>query len=99
MNKKAERRCKIRKKWRWLRRNVLNAQMIWYIGIAECIFWSPAGVSIVLGFLISEWWFSLGAAYIAFWSAPFTPAIPLQLGLAYLIKKIRERRKKKNVIR
>ena len=79
---------------KWLRKNVLNKEMFLWILISELIFWSP---SIVLGILAitanKAFWAPFGA-YIAFWAGPFTPAMPLQFGLALLLKKIFKRRNK-----
>ena len=79
---------RLNRSWKWLRRNVLNKSMLLWVLISELIFWSP---SIVLGILAitanKAFWAPFGA-YIAFWAGPFTPAMPLQLGLALLLKKI-----------
>ena len=73
---------RLKRSWKWLRRNVLNKSMLLWVLISELIFWSP---SIVLGILAitanKAFWAPFGA-YIAFWAGPFTPAMPLQLGLA-----------------
>ena len=56
--------------------------------IAEVVFWSPCLVTCVLAWVISPWYWTAFAAIVAFWSGPFTPAIPLQFGLALAIEKI-----------
>ena len=87
---------RMKKVWRWLRANALNRQMIIYVLIAEAIFWSPC---IVVGFLavtVDAWWWTVFGAICAFWCAPLTPAVTLQLGLAIMIKKIVERKRKKD---
>lgn len=89
---KVKERC--RKVWRWLRKNVLNKEMIVYVLIAEAIFWSPCIVVGVLAITVNSWYWTLFGAICAFWSAPLTPAVTLQIGLALLIKKIVERKKK-----
>ena len=70
--------------------------MFFYICVAEAIFWSPAGVCMLLGLIVSEWWFTAGVAYIAFWGGPLTPAMPLQFALACFIKSIVKKVKNRN---
>ena len=88
---------RIKKAWQWLRKHVINREMLLWVIIAELIFWSPCIVSAVLAWVIFPWWWTVFGSYIAFWSAPLTPAMPLQFGLAVALKKIHEklRRKKK----
>lgn len=78
---------KLKKIWTWLRKTVLNKDMLLAFIIAEFIFWSPCVVTGILALTISEWWWTLFTAIIIFWAGPFTPAVPLQIGLAVLIKK------------
>jgi hypothetical protein len=80
--------------WQWLRKNALNKQMIVYVLISEAIFWSPCVVTALLALIVNPWWWTVFGAICAFWAGPFTPAVPLQIGLAVLIKKIVERKKK-----
>lgn len=67
--------------------------------LAEMIFWSPVWVSALLAIIISPWWWTVAGGAIAFWAGPFTPAIPLQIGLIALFErcwnKIRKRRDNK----
>lgn len=91
MGKVKERTKKV---WQWLRKNALNKQMIVYVLIAEAIFWSPCVVTALLALIVNPWWWTTFGAICAFWAGPFTPAVPLQIGLAVLIKKIVERKKK-----
>lgn len=91
MSKVKERTKKV---WQWLRKNALNKQMIVYVLIAEAIFWSPCVVTALLALIVNPWWWTAFGAICAFWAGPFTPAVPLQIGLAVLIKKIVERKKK-----
>lgn len=79
---------RLRKMWLWLRKEVFVKDMIVYIIISELIFWSPVIVVIILALIINPWFWTICGAIILFWSGPFTPAIPLQLGLALVIKKI-----------
>lgn len=91
MGKVKERTKKV---WQWLRKNALNKQMIVYVLIAEAIFWSPCVVTALLALIVNPWWWTAFGAICAFWAGPFTPAVPLQIGLAVFIKKIVERKKK-----
>lgn len=91
MGKIKERNKKV---WRWLRENALNKQMIVYVIIAEVIFWAPCIVTALLAITINPWWWTAFGAICAFWAGPLTPAVPLQIGLAILIKKIVKRKKK-----
>jgi len=56
--------------------------------IAEVIFWLPNIITGFLALFIDAWWWTAFGAIIAFWSGPFTPAIPLQIALAYSLHKI-----------
>lgn len=81
-------RDRIRRLWKWLRKNVLNRGMIVYVLIAECIFWSPVIVTAILAIIVNKWFWSVTSAILLFWAGPLTPAIPLQIGLALAIKGI-----------
>lgn len=91
MGKSKER---LKKLWRWLRINVFNKKMIVYMLISELIFWSPCIVTGIMALCVDPWWWSATTTIILFWAGPFTPAIELQIGLALLIKKIVERKRK-----
>lgn len=78
--------------WLWLRREIFVKDMILYIAIAQVIFWSPVIVTAILAVTINSWFWTVSVSMVAFWAGPFTPAIPLQMGLAVLIKKIFERK-------
>ena len=56
--------------------------------IAEAIFWSPSIITGFLALFIDPWWWTAFGAIAAFWSGPFTPAIPLQIALAYSLHKL-----------
>ena len=88
-------KLKLKKCWQWLKENVFTKDMIIPFIIAEIIFWSPCIVTGLLAVLVSPWWWTVFSAIIAFWAGPFTPALPLQFGLAVIIKKL-FRRKKEN---
>ena len=81
--------------WRWLRKNVLNKDMFLSVIIAELIFWSPVIVTGLLAIIIDPWWWTACTAIMLFWAGPFTPAVPLQIGLAVLIKKLSSAIKRK----
>lgn len=81
---------KLKRFWRWLRREVLNRKMIVWILIAEAIFWSPCIVAGTLALIISPWYWSIVGGIMVFWAGPFTPAVPLQLGLAVGLRKLHE---------
>lgn len=79
---------KLKRMWAWLRKNVFNAEMFVFVLIAELIFWSPCIVTAILAWLINPWYWTAFSAICLFWTGPFTPAMPLQLGLAVLLKKL-----------
>ena len=87
---------KVKSIWRYLRANVLTKDMILWVIIAELIFWSPVIVTAILAFLIDPWYWTVTSAIMLFWAGPFTPAVPLQIGLALALKgiynKIRRKR-------
>ena len=84
---------KFKKMWEWLKTNVLTKDMIIPFILAEIIFWSPCIVTGVLAIVISNWYWTIFTSIIMFWSGPFTPALPLQFGLAVLIKKLIDKMK------
>lgn len=92
-------RERFKRLWKWLRREVLNRQMLLWFVVAELIFWMPCIVGAVLAFLLNPWFWTICTAYAAFWALPVTPAIPLQIGLAIGLKKaaaaIQKRKNKK----
>ena len=79
---------KIKKLWAWLRKNALNKDMALSFVIAELIFWSPCIICGILALTVNAWWWTAFGLICAFWAGPFTPAVPLQIGLAILIKKL-----------
>ena len=81
-------RRKLKEIWSWLRKNILNKQMILPAIIAEMIFWIPVWGPAILAITVSEWWWTITSATIVFWAGPLTPAIPLQIALILLIKKL-----------
>ena len=87
---------RLRSLWKWLRANVLAKDMILWVIIAELIFWSPVIVTAVLALVINPWYWTVTSAIMLFWAGPFTPAVPLQIGLALALKgiynKIRRKR-------
>ena len=81
---------KLKKLWIWIRKEVLNKGMLVWLIIAEAIFWSPCIAGAILGAVVNSWYYTICGVYAAFWAGPFTPAIPLQIGLAYGLKKMAE---------
>ena len=70
--------------------------MIIYVLIAETIFWSPVIITAILALIINPWFWTICSAIILFWAGPFTPAVPLQLGLAIGLKTIVNKIRKGN---
>ena len=70
--------------------------MIIYILIAEVIFWSPVIITALLALIINPWFWTVTSAIMIFWAGPFTPAVPLQLGLAIGLKTIVNKIRKRN---
>ena len=68
--------------------------MIIYILIAELIFWSPVIITSILALVIDPWFWTATSAILLFWAGPFTPAVPLQIGLAIAIKALVHKIKK-----
>ena len=87
---------KLKSIWRYLRVNILTKDMILWVIIAELIFWSPVIVTAFLALVINPWYWTVTSAIMLFWAGPFTPAVPLQIGLALALKGIynKIRRKK-----
>ena len=73
-------RERVRKALRWCWHNAL-----WLL-LAEGVFWSPLVVCAAMAFIVSPWWWTACAAIVTFWAGPFTPAVPLQIGLALAIR-------------
>ena len=73
--------------WQWFKREIWKPDMIVFLLIAETIFWSPVIITFIMGLFNPYWFISVGAI-IAFWAGPFTPAMPLQMSLAYGLKKL-----------
>ena len=63
--------------------------------LAEIIFWIPVWVPAILALTISPWWWSIVGAVTAFWAAPLTPAIPLQIGLIALLERLLNKKENK----
>ena len=87
---------KLRRLWQKLRGEILNKRMFMWLIIAEVVFWAPCIVGVVLGTIVNPWGFTICTVYLAFWALPLTPAIPIQLGLAYGLKKLADFCRKRN---
>ncbi len=87
---------KFKELWAWLKREVFTKNMLFAFIVSELIFWSPCIVLGILAVTIDvKFWVAFGAV-CAFWAAPLTPAVPLQIGLAVILKKLFKKRKKHN---
>lgn len=86
---------RLKKFWQWMKKEIFNKQMLLWFVIAEIIFWLPCILGAILGILVNGWFWTICTVCIAFWVAPLTPAIPLQLGLTYGLKKLADLIKKK----
>jgi hypothetical protein len=84
----------MKKVWKWLRKNALNKDMALSFIIAEFIFWLPCIITGSLAIFVNAWWWTVFGSICLFWAGPFTPAVPLQIGLAILIKKIISRKER-----
>ena len=78
---------KLKKLWAWLRKTIINKDMLLAFIIAEIIFWSPCAVSAILAVTVSPWFWTVFTAIVIFWTAPLTPGWALQIALAIFIKK------------
>lgn len=85
----------IKNKLKWIKPTFLNKEMLVYVLIAESLFWSPCIVTAILAVTISRWWWTAFGSICAFWAGPFTPAVPLQLGLAVSLKTIHSKIKRR----
>lgn len=88
----------MRDKWknfkRWFKNEIWQTENIVYFLIAELIFWSPVVFCLIMA-IFNSWWWTGVIAIIGFWAGPFTPAVPLQIGLMFAIKKLFKSRKSK----
>lgn len=88
---------KSKKLWSWLRKTVINKDMILAFIIAEVIFWSPCAILAILASMVNPWFWTGFTAVIVFWSAPLTPGWAIQIALALFIKKQIDRFHKKYI--
>lgn len=89
---------KMKDLWQWLRKNLINKEMLLYTLVGEAIFWIPVWVPALLAIIVDPQWWTAVSVVIVFWAGPFTPAIPLQLALIFALKKLHSKiRRKKNV--
>jgi hypothetical protein len=65
--------------------------------IAEAVFWLPVWLSAIFALTISAWWWTVVGVVITFWAGPFTPALPLQIGLIAVVERIIVKIKNKKV--
>lgn len=58
---------------------------------------SEVWVPILLGIITKNaWWYGIGATCWAFWLAPFTPFLPLCLGITFAVRKAYDALKKRS---
>ena len=79
---------------KWFKSEVWQKENIVYFLIAELIFWSPVIFCGIMA-IFNNWWWTGVLAITVFWAGPFTPAVPLQIGLMFAIKKLFKRWKSK----
>ena len=78
---------KLIKFWTWLRKTIINKDMLLAFIIAEIIFWSPCAILAILAVSVNPWFWTAFTAIVIFWSAPLTPGWAIQIALAIFIKK------------
>jgi len=77
---------------KWLKENIFVKDMFLYILIAAVIFYAPAWISIIYGFIMqNDYLFGFSAAYVLVWAGPFTPTIPAILAIAVFLKQLVKR--------
>lgn len=76
-----------------LKKELFNKETIIFTIIGELIFWSPIIVLFILSLFNPVYYVTI-TAIIVFWTAPFTPAIPLQIALILGLKKLYDKIKK-----
>ena len=87
---------KLKKLWKFLRKNVFNKDCALAAIIVEIVFWIPVWVPILINFITGNpWWLTVSAAVCLFWAGPFTPAVPLQIALIIWLSKILNKKKEK----
>lgn len=79
---------KLIKFWAWLRKTVINKDMLLAIILAELIFWLPCIIVVTLAVTVDPMWWAVFGAIVLFWCAPFTPGWAIQIGLALIIKRV-----------
>ena len=79
---------KLIKFWAWLRKTVINKDMLLAIILAELIFWLPCILVVTLAVTVDPMWWAVFGAIVLFWCAPFTPGWAIQIGLALIIKRV-----------
>ena len=79
----------------WLKENIFVKDMFIYILVATIIFYIPAWVSLLYGFITgNEYLFGISAAYALIWAGPFTPTIPAIFAIAVFLKQLVKKIKK-----
>jgi hypothetical protein len=73
--------------WDWLRKHILNKQMIVPAMIGELVFWSPLIVTGLMAIFFSPYYWTVFGVIYSVWVG-ILPAIPIQLLFIFTTKKI-----------
>lgn len=80
-------KCKAFFGWLWKqlkdKTNIIIFVIVFSVLSSEV--WIPYLLAIITG---NKWWWGIGSACWAFWLAPFTPFLPLCIGITFAIRKI-----------
>lgn len=80
-------RSRLKKVWQWLRKNVINKNMLFWFIIAELIFWSPCIVTGILAITVDPWYWSAFGAIIAFWAGAIYTSSALAIRTRWFAQK------------
>jgi hypothetical protein len=77
---------------KWLKENIFIKDMFIYIMIAIMIFYIPSWGSFIIAIITrNEYYYAVSIGWIILWAGPFTPTIPIILGIAISIQQITKR--------
>lgn len=77
----------MRKFWKYVKQNLLTREMILPLILGEATFWSPFVVLGLLALLVSPYYWTVFGMVYSIWVFAL-PAIPIQLSLIFLYKKL-----------
>lgn len=78
-----------------MKENLFVKEMFFYILIGAIIFYFPSLVALTLGLILdNDVLIAFSGAYVLIWIGPFTPTIPVILGIAVVIKQLVKKKKK-----